>query len=165
MTDFFTNLSWGATHWHWWILGMILLGVEVFAPGFFFLWFGIASGIIGFILLLDPSLSWQIQIIFYALLSLASILAWRLWLRTSLMSHTDQPTLNRRTAQYVGRILTLEQPIVNGRGRIRIDDSWWPVEGEDLPIATAVRVLGVENMVLRVEQCLNLSQESKNHQT
>lgn len=148
--DFFNNLSWGATHWHWWILGMILLAIEVFAPGFFFLWFGISAGILGLIILFDPNIAWQIQIILYALLSLVSILVWRISLRSSLIPPTDQPLLNRRTAQYIGRIFTLEQPIINGRGRIRVDDSWWTVEGKDLPTATVVKVVAVENMILRV---------------
>ena len=149
--NFFTHLVWGATHWHWWILGMVLLGVEVFAPGFFFLWFGIAAGVVGIILFLDPHISWQVQIILYALLSLASILVWRVWLRTSLTPPTDQPTLNRRAAQYLNRVFMLEQPIVNNRGRIHIDDTWWSVEGEDLPAGTSVKVVAADSVVLRVE--------------
>jgi hypothetical protein len=150
--NFFEDIVWGATHWHWWVFGMVLLGIEVFAPGFFFLWLGIAAGVIGFILLLDPALSWQVQIILYGLLSLASIMVWRFLLRNSLTPPTDQPTLNRRTAQYIGRTLTLDLPIVNGRGRTRVDDTWWPVEGEDLPSGSLVRVTSVVgSMVLRVE--------------
>jgi len=149
--NFFTDLAWGATHWHWWILGMILLGIEVFAPGFFFLWFGVAAVVVGFILLIDPNLSWQLQIILYALLSVASLLVWRVWLRSSLSPPTDQPTLNRRAEQYRNRTLTLEQPIVNGRGRIRVDDSWWSVQGEDLPAGTSVRVVEANSTILQVE--------------
>lgn len=145
------EISWGATHWHWWILAMVLLGIEVFAPGFFFLWFGIAAGIVGFILLIDVEISWQIQIILYALLSAASIFAWRVWLHPILNPPTDQPKLNRRTAQYIGRVFTLEQPIINNRGRIRVDDSWWPVEGADLPAGSVVRVIDAEGLTLRVE--------------
>lgn len=148
----FGDIAWGATHWHWWVFGMLLLGIEIFAPGFFFLWLGIAAGVIGFILLLDPNLSWQMQIILYGLLSLASIMVWRVFLRNSLTPPTDQPTLNRRTAQYIGRVLSLDQPLVNGRGRVRVDDSWWPVEGKTLPNVNSVRVVGVvDSMVLRVE--------------
>ena len=134
---------------------MILLSIEVFVPGFFFLWFGIAAGILGVILLFEPSLSWQIQLILYSLLSVASILVWRNWLNSSLVPPTDQPLLNRRTAQYIGRTFTLEQPIINGRGRIRVDDSWWPIEGKDLPAATVIRVVGVDNTVLKVEPVEN----------
>jgi hypothetical protein len=153
--DLFENIHWGATHWHWWIWGMVLLGVEVFAPGFFFLWFGIAAGVLGFVVLVDPSISWQIQIIAYALLSLASIFAWQYWFRTRLTPLSDRPNLNRRSDQYINRVFTLEQPIINGRGRVRVDDSWWPVvAGEDFPADTMVRVVAVENMALRVEDAL-----------
>lgn len=149
--NIFDGISWGATHWHWWILGMVLLGIEAFAPGFFFLWFGIAAGFVGIIMLLEPNLSWQVQIILYALLSVASILVWRFWLRTSLIPPTDHPTLNRRAEQYKNRTLTLAHPIINGRGRIRVDDSWWSVQGDDLPAGTSVRVMEVDSTILRVE--------------
>ena len=158
--NFLQHLTWGATHWHWWILGMVLLGIEVFAPGFFFLWLGIAAGVVGCILYVDPSLSWQMQIILYSLLSVASILVWRYWLRTSLTPPTDQPTLNRRAAQYIGRVFTLEQPIVNGRGRIRLEDTSWSVEGGDLPVGAVVRVAAVEGVVLRVEPVTGVSAPS-----
>ncbi|CAK0759017.1 inner membrane protein [Gammaproteobacteria bacterium] len=153
----FSNLVWGATHWHWWVLGMVLLGVEVFAPGFFFLWLGIAAGGMGFILYFDPTLSWQIQLILYAVMSAASVLVWWFWLRSSLMPPTDQPTLNRRAAQYLNRVFTLTQPIINGRGRIHVDDTSWPVEGADLPAGTPVRVIAAESMILRVESAADTS--------
>jgi len=149
--DLLNEISWGATHWHWWVLAMVLLGVEVFAPGFFFLWFGIAAGVVGLILLIDAEISWQIQVILYALLSVASIFAWGYWFQDSLAPPTDQPKLNRRTARYIGRVFTLEQPIVNARGRIRVDDSWWPVAGSDLPAGAVVRVVDAEGLTLRVE--------------
>ena len=50
------------TYWHWWILGVALIVLEMFAPGTFFLWMGIASGLVGFILLLAPELGWQYQL-------------------------------------------------------------------------------------------------------
>ena len=30
-------------HWHWWILTAALIILEVFAPGAFFLWLGLAA--------------------------------------------------------------------------------------------------------------------------
>ncbi len=149
--SFLDTLTSSATHWHWWILGMVLLGIEIFVPGFFFLWMGIAGLVVGFILFSDPSLPWQWQVILFALLSVAAIAAWRFWMRGSLTPPTDQPTLNRRADQYVGRVFTLEQPIVNGRGRIRLEDTSWTVEGSDLPTGATVRVTATVGVVLRVE--------------
>ena len=69
------------TYWHWWILGAVLIMIEIFAPEAFFLWMGIACGLVGFILLLAPELGWQYQLMVFSIFSLVSIAAWRLYLR------------------------------------------------------------------------------------
>ena len=38
--------------WHWWILAGILLIIELSSPVFYFLWMGIAAGLVGLLLLL-----------------------------------------------------------------------------------------------------------------
>jgi len=139
------------TFWHWWIMGVVLLVLEVFAPGTFFLWMGIASGLVGFILLLAPSLGWQYQFMVFAVFSIVSIAAWRLYLRRN-PTQTDRPTLNRRGEQYVGRSFTLEHPIVNGLGKIHVDDSTWKVRGEDCAVGSQIKVIGVDGTVLLVEK-------------
>ncbi|MCG8379509.1 MAG: NfeD family protein, partial [Proteobacteria bacterium] len=58
---------------------------------------------------------------------------------------------NRRGEQYVGRIFTLEEPIVNGVGKVKVDDSTWKVMGVDMPAGTKVRVLSVDGTILNVE--------------
>ena len=52
----------------------------------------------------------------------------------------------------MGRTFTLERPIVDGRGRLKVDDTMWLVEGPDLPAGTRVQVTGVDNTLLRVTQ-------------
>jgi membrane protein implicated in regulation of membrane protease activity len=143
------HLAWHAEFWDWWGLGLVLLILEVFLPGFVFLWMGIASGITGLVLLFSPSLGWQYQIILFAVLPVASIALWRRW-NGKRPIHTADPTLNRRAAQYVGRTFTLEAPIINGRGHIHVDDSYWRVDGQDMPAGTPVRVVAAEGVVLKV---------------
>ena len=65
---------------------------------------------------------------------------------------SDKPNLNRRGAQYVGRTFTLSEPITNGFGKIRVDDSTWKVEGSDSPAGAQIRVVGVDGVVLKVER-------------
>ena len=66
-------------------------------------------------------------------------------------SPTDQPFLNRRTASYVGRVFTLEKPIVDGIGTVGIDDTVWRVTGPDTPAGSQVKVTRVDGAVLHVE--------------
>lgn len=137
------------TYWHWWVLGVALVVLEVFSPGAFFLWMAVAAGIVGFVLLVAPDVGWEMQILTFALFSVASIVAWRLYLVKS-PTKTDQPRLNRRGEQYVDRIFTLTEAIVNGQGKIRVDDTTWKISGDDCPAGVRVKVVGVDGVVLKV---------------
>ena len=137
-------------YWHWWVLGVVLLILEVFSPGAFFLWLGVAAGVVGVVLLLAPELDWQIQLLLFAVLSVVSIAVGRTWLKRHPIE-TDLPTLNRRGEQYVGRVFTLEVPVVNGNGKIRVDDTTWKIRGDDRPAGSRVRVSGVDGTVLLVD--------------
>ena len=135
--------------WHWWSLGALLLIVELLAPGMFFIWMGESAFVVGAVLWLFPSLSFEYQVLLFSVLSVLSIAVFRRFLRTNPIQ-TDRPLLNQRAAQYVGRVFTLAEPIVNGRGKIRVDDSTWRVEGDDCPAGARVRVTDAEGVVLRV---------------
>ncbi|MET4805483.1 NfeD family protein [Limibacillus sp. MBR-115] len=136
--------------WHWWVLALVLGGIEIFAPGFIFIWLGLAAGAVGLVLLLAPNMSWELQLLLFGLFSVVSVLIWWRFVRGS-GEDSDQPSLNRRANQYVGRTATLDQPIVNGVGMVRLDDSRWKVLGPDLPLGTVVRVIAAEGATLRVE--------------
>jgi membrane protein implicated in regulation of membrane protease activity len=139
------------TYWHWWAFGLALVVVEMAAPGVFFLWLGIAAALVGFMLVAVPDLPWQAQVLSFAVLSVASVAAGR-WVLKRHPIQSDEPRLNRRGEQYVGRVFTLEQPIVNGQGKIRVDDSTWKIEGADCASGTRVRVVGVDGVVLKIER-------------
>jgi membrane protein implicated in regulation of membrane protease activity len=73
------------------------------------------------------------------------------WAHPSI-SKSDQPDLNRRTAQLIGRILIVEVAIEAGRGKVRAGDTLWPAEGPDLPAGTEVKVTGTRGTALVVER-------------
>jgi len=137
--------------WHWLTLAVVLIILEMFSPGVFFIWLGIAAACVGIVLYVRPELSWQSQLIIYAVLSMASIASWRLIRTFFPPEEPEVPHLNQRTAQYMGRTFTLVEPIVNGVGKIRVDDSTWRVQGEDTPIGSQVKVTGVDGIVFEVE--------------
>ena len=136
-------------YWHWWILGGILLLIEVLAPSFYFLWLAIAAAVTGLVLLAAPELGWQYQLMIFSGLAVVSTALFRRYQRQH-PATTDQPALNRRGEQYIGRTFTLEQPVVNRVGKLRVDDSTWRVSGDDLPAGTRVTVTGVDGVVLEI---------------
>lgn len=136
-------------YWNWWLLGIVLMTVEAIAPGFFFLWMGIAALLVGLVLILLPELAGNYQLLLFALLSVGSIVAWQLRLRRH-PTRTEDPLLNRRGHQYIGRVFTLDAPAVNGYGKIRVDDSTWRVLVEqDYPTGTRLRIVGVDGVLLK----------------
>lgn len=137
--------------WHWMILAAVLAGFEILTPGFFFLWLGGAALITGVVALIAPTLDWEIQVLVFAILSGASVLAWYK-LRHKLTTRSDDSTLNRRGEQMLARTATLTEPIVNGRGHLRIDDTVWRCEGPDLPAGTRVKVTSVRGPMLLIEE-------------
>jgi membrane protein implicated in regulation of membrane protease activity len=136
--------------WHWWSLAAALLIVELLAPGMYFLWMAEAAFVTGAMLWLFPALGWKPQVLLFSLLSIVSIVAFKKYLNRRPIA-SDRPLLNRRAAQYVGRIFTLERPIVDGVGKLHVDDSLWRVRGRDCPAGSKVRVIGAEGVELEVE--------------
>ncbi len=138
-------------HWDWWVFGVAMILLDVFAPGAVFLWLGISAGVVGGIIFFVPDLSWENQVLTFAILSIVSVVVGRRYLRWKPIE-TDHPLLNRRGQQYVGRTATLEKPIEHGKGAVRLDDTIWSVTGEDLPAGRAVKIVGVQGTVLEVKE-------------
>jgi membrane protein implicated in regulation of membrane protease activity len=135
--------------WAWWILGFALSAIEMAAPGFFFLWLGAAAIVTGLIVLLAADMGFEWQLLVFAILAVASVVAWRMVFRRH-ATVTDESTLNRRGEQYVGRLVTLVEPIVNGFGVARVDDTIWRVTGPDFPAGRQVQIGGVRGTLLEV---------------
>jgi inner membrane protein len=84
-------------------------------------------------------------------LSLALIPVWRRY-APKVERPSEAPLLNRRAESYIGRTFTLENPIVDGIGRVRIDDTIWRVSGPDSPAGSQVRIVRAQGPNLFVER-------------
>ena len=138
--------------WHWFALAVILMILDVsIGANFFFVWCGISAAIVGILMLIIPSMTWEFQFLIFGIGIMASLVIWRQYLK-KIPKTTDQPGLNRRAERYIGRTFDLDEAIENGRGKVRVDDTTWRVQGEDLPVGTKVKVVGVDGTVLKVEK-------------
>ncbi len=138
--------------WNWVVLGLALLAIEILTPGFYLLWIGLAALIVGALSLAlgDAAFwGWHAQVIVFLALSLTSAYLGRR-LMAGGEAQTDQPLLNRRGEQLIGRTATLTEPIREGYGRIQLGDTTWRVSGPDLPAGARVKVVSVNDLELVV---------------
>lgn len=134
----------------WAVLALLLMAAEALVPGAFLLWLGFAAIGVFLAVLAWPGMPVLGQVMLFAVLSFASVLIYRKWFRGR-ERPSDQPNLNRRALQHIGRRLVLDRPIDGGVGRVRIGDAVWDVSGPDLPQGARVQVVGVDGMTLLVE--------------
>ncbi|MEM8496481.1 MAG: NfeD family protein [Pseudomonadota bacterium] len=139
----------GLVFWHWLVLAMLLLLLELFVPAAFFIWIGAAAAVLGLILMLVPALSWQVQLIAFAVLSIVSVIVGRRLFRK--IDSSEPTTLNRRGDQYIGREFLLDDPLQNGTGRLKVDDTSWRIIGPDLPVGTKVVVKSIDGSSMVVD--------------
>lgn len=144
------DLRWDVVAWG--AIALLLFAAEALAPGAFMLWMGFAAVVVFLGVLLVPGIPLLAQVAAFVVLSFVAIQVYRKWFRgRGRERESDHPTLNRRAFRHVGRVLPLEQPIVSGRGRVKIGDAFWVVEGPDLAAGTPVRVTGTDGVMLQVE--------------
>jgi membrane protein implicated in regulation of membrane protease activity len=141
LLEFLNSLS----CWDWFVLALLFLILEVFFSAAFFLWFGISAGVVGVIVLMSPHLSWKIQLVFFSIGAVISVLMWWLYCCSKAKSKVS------RGQNYIGHTYSLTEAIRSGRGKLLIDDIHWVVEGPDAQEGTPVKVVGLKDSVLRVE--------------
>ena len=128
--------------WHWLALGAILVGIEIISPTFYFLWPGLAAGVVGATLYLFPTLGPQNQVILFAVLSVVATVVWKRFAPADWTTTKPHPTLNQpRAAQYVGRRAFV------------IDDTRWSAttdDGSDPAAGEMVTVTGSDGSVLKI---------------
>ena len=135
----------------WATITLLLFAAEAMAPGAFMLWMGFAAAVVFVGVLLIPGVSLLVQVAAFIVLSFVSIQIYRKWFRHA-ERVSDQPLLNRRAEQLIGTVAPLDQAITGGRGRIKLGDAYWVVQGPDLAAGTSVRVIAVDGLTLKVQE-------------
>ena len=137
--------------WAWIIAGAILLALELAVPGAFMMWLGLAGRAGRRASRSLVAWSWQAQGIAFAVFALLSVPLWRRFAR-KVEPQSESPLLNRRTEALIGRVFTLDKPIVDGVGTVRIDDTIWRVTaGRTRPAGSRIKVTRADGANLMVE--------------
>jgi len=146
MAEMFTTLG----TWNWLIFGFILMALELIAPGVFLFWLGLAALLVGLMsFVIHPS--WQTQLLMFAVFAAIAVPVWRRLAKSNSSASVSNPFLNKRADALVGRVFTLEKPIVDGAGTVRIDDTIWRVTGPDIAAGSRVKVIHADGAMLKVD--------------
>jgi inner membrane protein len=143
-------MSFHVVFWYWWTLAAVLLICEMMLPGVVFLFLSVGAALAGMLLALEPESSLEMQLVVFAVVSVASAVGLRPLLR-GMQKRSDDPNLNARGNSMIGKVLVLDQPILAGRGRVTMGDGSWSVTGPDMVAGAKVRVAAVDGNELRVE--------------
>jgi membrane protein implicated in regulation of membrane protease activity len=136
--------------WWWWAAAAVLLVCEMALPGVIFLFLALGAALVGLILLIWPGTGIEIQLLLLAVTSVVAALLLRPVLVARLQTKAHS-TLNSRAASLIGQVVTLDEPIVSGRGRASVGDTSWIVRGPDMVAGAEVRIVSVEGATLIVE--------------
>jgi len=139
-------------YWHWLAFGLALLALELLGTAGYFLWLGLSALIVGALLAVIP-MSWQLQWISFGSFSLVTTwLWWRKQFRKDKQSDA-QRELNQKQKQLIGQTLVLEDDFPAGKGRIKLGDTTWSAQSEQLISAgSIVEVTAVNGILLTIQK-------------
>ncbi|HIG79408.1 MAG TPA: NfeD family protein [Cycloclasticus sp.] len=115
-------------YWHWLVLGMLLIGFEIFIPSFTVLWFGLGALIVAGVVAFSSDLAMSWQLFIWAVLSTLFAIAWFKVLRPKMTDRTKAGIAREAIAGEVGMVI--KAPSDGVRGRVRFttpilgDDEW-----------------------------------------
>ncbi len=147
MIDWISEIN----HWHWLAFGLCLLAVEILGTAGYFLWLGLSAIIVSVIVMFLP-ISWQLQWVSFASISLVT--TW-LWWRKQLSNDQQDDAhrqLNQKEKQLIGRTSVVEQDVAGGQFRLSLGDTTWTAESDQpLKSGTRVVVVAVDGIVIKVK--------------
>ncbi len=140
------------TWWHWLVIGLVLIGLEMAASGgFYVIFFGVAALAIGGLHMLDAAGPVWFQLLLFSVLSVASLLLFRRpilrWLEVD-KAGIDVDSLVGETA------IPLEAIAVGAVGRAELRGTVWSARNTDTaPLAQGQRctVASVDRLMIFIK--------------
>lgn len=138
--------------YHWLSFACVLVIFEIFGAAGFMLGFSLAAFVI-FLIMSFVDISWQIQILIFAGISLVSSICWYIYQFKKDKENEKTTTLNKKENQLIGQKVTLSEDIEAGKGRLKVTDSTWPVYTEEnLKAGDIVEITKVNGIFLHIQK-------------
>ncbi len=141
------------TAWHWLVFGVVLLGVELSTGSTYILWPAVSALAVGVLLFIAPSLGWEMQMMLFFLLSVATLVLGRTHLQ-KLVKGGEPSDLNDPGQAMIGRQVEAVTDFTGTEGRVRVGDTQWAARLADGTAAAGdlLRVESVQGATLIVER-------------
>lgn len=139
--------------WHWLVVGMVLISIEMLTPTFFLLWFGLGALLTGLLVALVP-LDFSVQLLGWSAMSVLMTLAWLKYFKNPDRTRAGQAKEGvLGTTGLVSKAITdlaegeilFQRPVLGA-------DRWPAVADAPIPAGVRARVVDVLGQTLKVEQ-------------
>ena len=137
------------TFWYWLFTACLLMMMEILIPDMFFMALASAAAEVGIIGFFFPNLTFGWMFTIFSAFAVISIWISQRYLSKEILV-SEEPLLNRRSDDLIGRNFTLNAPIVHGEGRLKAMASHWNITGPDCPAGSRVKVVKVDGITLKV---------------
>jgi membrane protein implicated in regulation of membrane protease activity len=145
--ELFTQLQ----AWHWFALAVILIVLEVTTTFGFLLGIAFAALVLALAVFIVPEFALNGQLLTFGVLSVLLTLGYRRYFKP-VNDATDNPLLNDRAAQMIGKSFMLSFDL-DRSGADMVGDTRWALRSAGrINKGARVRIIGVDGMVLCVEE-------------
>lgn len=140
-------------YWHWVVLGIGLMAIEMVLPSFIMLWFGLAAVVVGILSYFVP-MSLTVQIFLWTAFSVAFTALWFLYIKPMSKDKTKAGLPDEAIIHETAMVISL--PIDGEKGQLRFstpklgNEEWLFNTEDDVAIGDRVRVTAVSGNSLIV---------------
>lgn len=129
-------------YWHWLVLGIALIVVEIFAPSFTIFWFGLGALVVGILLWIFPAMAVGGQLLIWVAASSAFAILWFKYFKPKMVDKTSAGIAREAAIGESGQVI--KAPVQDGRGVVRFttpilgDDEWEFISEQEVALGDRV---------------------------
>lgn len=150
--------------WHWWVFTLSFVVCAAMFQKVIFIWLTASTAAVGTLLWNDPQIPIKIQFMLFGIITLVGVIISQYFVghrnRSRLNKITsDNPDFNnleqsdQQQEELVGREFTLEEPIINGSGKLNFNNQQWRLRGKNAVAGSKIRIVsidGIDSTLLQV---------------
>jgi len=146
--------------WHWWVLTLAFVVCAAMFVKMIYIWLTIATVIVGAFAWIDPNTPLHIQLMLFGVITMGGVAITQYFggkqqdeTQSDNPEFANQEQAEQQQNKLVGRIFTLEEPIINGSGTLKFDDQVWRLRGKDAAAGSEICIIsidGIDSSLLQV---------------